>query len=233
MTKEDEMETLSFLPNKEKSIPLFESEVGTSLFSPVFTEGNTATFIQTTGYEYGDDPDEVNSELAYSTIFSIDLSTNKVTILAKTRGILLDLVYIPTTNQLLVAGENINQQAEPQTTDRNETKLYHVNEGELEVIYEGSYAMPGSMQPTADGQLMMILPDDQGNWNVDSMFESIERIYIADPSESPLKLELVSNPDKTEPISRFVQVDDGLIYQTIFNYHDSDDMFDYDLVPIL
>lgn len=224
-------ETLSLLSSKENPIPLFESEVDTYLYSPIFMNNHTAVFIQTTSYDYGDYIEETTSEFAYSTIQSIDLSTNEVSIIAEARGVLFDLAYIPTSDQLIVSGENISQQFEPQPVGRAETKLFNVKEGELDVIYEGSHSLPGSMQPTADGKLMMILSDDQGNWTADSMYESIERIYIADPSENPLNLELVSNSDKSEPITSFVQVEDGLLYQTILNYHDSDDMFDYDLVP--
>ncbi|MBM7838956.1 hypothetical protein JOC54_002226 [Alkalihalobacillus xiaoxiensis] len=231
VTEYEGSETLSLVSNNEKAISLFESEVDAYIFSPIYTNDHTAVFIQTTGYDYGDYIDETTSEFAYSTIQSIDLSTNEVTIIAEARGVLFDLVYIPTSDQLVVSGENITQGTEPQPVGRAETKLFNVNDSELEVIYEGSPVLPSSIQATNDGQLMMILPDDQGSWTVDSMYESIERVFSANPTENPLNLELVSNPDKIEPITSFAQIEDGLIYQTIFNYQESDAIYDYDLIP--
>ncbi|MFS0785816.1 hypothetical protein ABC345_05450 [Shouchella sp. 1P09AA] len=231
VVKEQEHESLLLLANEEEDTTLFESDENTQITSPVFMEEHTAAFIQTTGYKDGDDPYETSSELAYSTIYFIDLLTNEVVNVADARGVLQDLAYVPSSKQLIATGENITQQSEPQEQEGNQTAIYHVHNGDFQEIYQGSYAAPGSMQATEDGKLMMILPDDQGNWTAESMFESTERIYMADPTEQQLDLELVSNPEKTEPITSFVQVEDGLIYQTILNYHDADDMYDYDLVP--
>lgn len=229
VNQEKERQSLSFLPTQGQSQALFEAEEDYTLFSPIFMSDNTVAFIHTSGFEPDKQPGEQRTELAYSTIFTVDVSTNEVTALAETRGILTDLVYIAENDQLLASGENINQEDVPAARNGNTTILYEVSNGKLVSIYEGSYTEPGSMQATDDGELLMVLPDDQGNWDTDSMFEAIERIYKADPMEKPLSLELVSNENKTEPITDVAQIGDDLIYQTIMNFHD-DGNYDYDLV---
>ncbi|WP_144558448.1 hypothetical protein [Shouchella miscanthi] len=231
VTTENSVDTLFLQTNNESALSLFTSDSEAFLYSPIFIDEHTAAFIHTTGYERGSDPYETSSEFAYSAISIVDFVTEEITTLVETRGVLLDLIYIPTTDQFIVTGDNVSQHIEPEAQETRKTALYNAADGELQLIYEGSYAVPSSMQAAKDGQLMMILPDDQGNWTVDTIYESIERIYIADPTVTPLNLELFSSDEKTAPITSFVQVKDGLIYQTIFNYEQSDGSFDYDLVP--
>lgn len=232
VTKKDNVETLSFQKNNDHNVTLFDSDLDAYLYSPIFVDDHTAAFIETTGYDYRDNQYDRIAEFAYSTIYSLDLITNERKVIAKARGVLLDLVYIPAKEQFIATGEDVSQNVEPQKVKSgSHSALYLIEDGELEEIYNGSYMTPSSMQATEDGTLMLILPDDQSNWTVDTMYEAVERIYETDPTEQPFQLELVSNPDKIEPITDFVQVEDGLLYQTILNYEDYDGVFDYDLVP--
>ncbi|MBM7632839.1 hypothetical protein [Geomicrobium sediminis] len=200
---------------------IYEADPGYQFFDLAFAR-DEVLFIHTTGYD--DQPaGEGENQLRTSEIIN-----DAGDVIVEARGVLNQLVYDETNDELYTGGIQVSQGVEPeQGFEPLDEGFFKVEEdGSLTRIFDRAMTVH---QVLDEGQFVVTMYDDYEleERTADSIFDSVSRSYLFDPNTK--EVELLSGEETEVDVSQSVIYEDELLYQTIMNPN-SNENYDYDLV---